>query len=122
MPNCYDCGEAYNRSDRVDYDIPNELWAEIRPAKEPEGGILCFSCVGIRLSNLGYGTTKPPIEVKLFYHGMNGRSMVQEGEYTDWKSDNIPQKSCKHTGYVFKQHGRCCSFCGMLLTDGGGLT
>lgn len=29
------------------------------------------------------------------------------------------QKSCKHTGYTLKQHGRCCPSCGIFLTDFG---
>lgn len=29
------------------------------------------------------------------------------------------QKTCKHKGYNFKQHGRCCYDCGMFLTDFG---
>ena len=29
------------------------------------------------------------------------------------------QKTCKHEGYTFKEHGRCCPHCGMFLTDFG---
>lgn len=49
---CHDCQEQYT----VDLMLPDELWEKIKPAHSlPGAGLLCPSCIGQRLEELGTG-------------------------------------------------------------------
>ena len=39
--------------------------------------------------------------------------------YWQTKNEMKRAKNCKHKGYTFKKHGRCCHSCGKMLTDFG---
>lgn len=46
---CQSCGSKYN----IDLSIPNRLWEKITPSKNnPEGGLLCGSCIMSKLEGL----------------------------------------------------------------------
>lgn len=55
MP-CYDCGKKYGGEDWVEAVIPDLIWKVISPTKgkNPDGGILCISCMARRLKEAGY--------------------------------------------------------------------
>lgn len=55
MP-CHDCGRKYGEDEWIEAVIPDRIWAEISPTKEvnPDGGVLCISCMAKRLNKAGY--------------------------------------------------------------------
>ena len=55
MP-CYDCGMDYEGEDWIEAVIPDKIWNKISPTKEignPQGGLLCITCIVRRLNRLG---------------------------------------------------------------------
>jgi len=48
---CQGCGKRY----RVDFLVPDGLWAKIRPdmSRPPEAGLLCGQCIAQRIEGLG---------------------------------------------------------------------
>ncbi len=49
---CADCQLQVESPAWVDVVVPNHIWRIIRP-KEGNGGMLCFSCMNLRLVELG---------------------------------------------------------------------
>ncbi len=52
---CYDCGVEYGTT--PDVSVPNEIWEKINPTYYIGAGILCPSCITIRLCAIGAGET-----------------------------------------------------------------
>lgn len=55
---CYDCGQDYDENEGwIESVIPDLIWQEITPTAydNPQGGILCISCIAKRLKQKGYG-------------------------------------------------------------------
>jgi hypothetical protein len=77
MTGCYDCGLEYGSEDWLETIVPEKFWLEISPTGH-DGGLLCFKCMRKKLFDLGYGKDKPAVPFKLYYHGLEGRSMYSE--------------------------------------------
>lgn len=48
---CYDCKTPYDQF--TDLVIPDEVWEKINPTYHEDGGLLCPTCIGLRLRAIG---------------------------------------------------------------------
>ena len=58
---CYDCGLKYTSDRWVEAVIPNKIWERITPNSNKGAGLLCISCMAVRLKGLGIDVV--PIQI-----------------------------------------------------------
>lgn len=62
MSKCHECGMPYGGDNWIEAVIPDKTWNRIKPAGCDEGcGILCITCISMKLKNLGYGYGSVPV-------------------------------------------------------------
>lgn len=63
---CLDCGAQYGTDGWCDVIIPDDIWSQICP----EGGILCFKCMTVRIES--HGLDNIPVAIR------SGPYLIQE--------------------------------------------
>jgi hypothetical protein len=63
QPGCYDCGMPYGYF--PDLILSDELWEKVNPSIHKGGGLLCPTCICIRLAKIGVND----INIKVFGDG-----------------------------------------------------